>query len=170
MRDQDAGEAVDAGPLHAAKPGEDAGKVPGAAVERQYAERRDDRRQRQRHGEELQDQAAAGKGRMPRQSARHQECRSDREQRRQQCLPQREARDTEEIAIEGGESAGKVVCAFENEADEGAADEQRDCGERDDTGGDAGVTRGVHAAPCGLELGNAAFLRAPLWPAGHLPL
>ena len=56
-------------------------EIAGAAEKLQQAERCDDRRQRQRHGEQAQDKAAAEKCRMAGQSACQHHGRNDRQQR-----------------------------------------------------------------------------------------
>ena len=54
-------------------------------------------------------------------------------------LPEREADDAQQVGIEGGPGARKVVGAFDEQAGKRAADQQCDSGKRDDAGGDAGV-------------------------------
>jgi len=135
--DENAGQAIDAWPTLAADGAEQAGEIAGTAVQRQYAKRRDDRRQRQRHGEELQDEGAAEETRMPRQGARHEQRRDHRKQGREDCLPKREAHDAQQVGIEGRPGSRKIMGAFDEQARECAADQQRDRGERDDAGADA---------------------------------
>ena len=70
MRDQDAGQAVDARPIPARQRRKQAGKISGTAVEREQPERGHDRRQRQRQREQPQDQPAAREIRGCRDRAR----------------------------------------------------------------------------------------------------
>ena len=94
MRDEDAGQAVDAGPCRRRDRRQRRGQIAGAAEQREDAERRDDRRQRQRQRRTAAAcSAATGKAGMARQRPRDEDRRNDRQHRRQQRLPQREAGD-----------------------------------------------------------------------------
>ncbi|WP_210236325.1 hypothetical protein, partial [Mesorhizobium sp. M2D.F.Ca.ET.171.01.1.1] len=69
----------------------------------------------------------------------------------------------------GGAFAGLILEGAHDRS--GATDQRRDGRERNNAGGYTGVRvqRGLHAAPW-RNSANAAFFRAPLCPAGHLPL
>lgn len=141
MGDQDAGQAVYARPVAAREPGQHAGEDAGAAVQRENAERGDDCRQCQRHGEQPQHQRSAGKGLLARKGARHENRRRYRQDGGEQGLEKRETGDAEEIGIESLERAAPVAAGLEDEAGERAAGDERDGDERERPGGDPPVGR-----------------------------
>src|SRR5690606_15078226 len=110
------------------------------------AKRDDDGRQRQRQGEQAQDERAAGKVRMSRQGASDKDRRYDGQRRRQQRLPQGEPGDPDQIGVEGCDGAAEVAQPLDEQASEGAADQQRNAGERDDAREDAAVCHRLIAA------------------------
>ena len=79
---------------------------------------------------------------MTRQRPRHHHRRHHRQEGRERRLPQGEAGDARQIGIEGGQGGGKVAAAGQRQAEQGAAEQHPDGGQRAEPGEQPAVGAG----------------------------
>src|SRR5690606_10119688 len=135
MRNQNPAQTIDARPLRTHQAGKGLRKQSRPSVKCQKSERRDDGRQGERYGKNLQQQMAARKIRLAIEAAGDEQGWNDRQEGREKRLKNRETGNPQKIGIEGRKGAIGRLPGLDQQTGKGSENKQKERRQRHCTGG-----------------------------------